>query len=383
MTAVELEGIRMVYPDGHVAIEGLDLRIEDGEFFVLLGPSGCGKTTALRIVAGLESPTAGEVRFDGTVVTDVRASDRDLSMLFQSSALYPHMSVRDNVAFPLEMARERPRRIRERVATVARRLGIVDLLDRKPSQLSGGQRQRVAMGRALVREPALLLMDEPMSNLDAKLRTELRSSLAALHAELGTTTIYVTHDQTEAMSLADRVAVMRDGDIVQLGSPTDVYREPADLFVATFVGVPLMNVLLGEVADDAHLRVGGQLVDVGSVAGRWPDLDGATGRSVAVGFRPEAVALEADGHLSVEVAGAEWTGAEQFVEVRTSAPAVRWSEDGVTVEPGPTSIVAAVDAAVAPDLFRPVALRLDTDLLQLFELTEGTRLRTAAAAISR
>ena len=255
MAAIEIEGVTKVYGNGFRAVDDVDLAIGDGEFVVLVGPSGCGKSTLLRMIAGLEEVTQGAVRIGGVDVTDLAPRHRDIAMVFQSYALYPHMSVRDNLGYGLKVRRVGKGETRSRVDAVAGLLGLTDLLDRKPGQLSGGQRQRVAMGRAIVREPRAFLMDEPLSNLDAKLRVAMRASLAQLHAKLGVTTIYVTHDQTEAMTLGQRVAVMCDGRIVQFDEPQALYRRPRDLFVAAFIGSPSMN-LVEATIEDGVVRFG-------------------------------------------------------------------------------------------------------------------------------
>src|ERR687883_1299515 len=238
---IQLEHLTKVYPDGTRAVESLDLEIDDGELVVFVGPSGCGKTTALRMIAGLEPITSGTVRIDGEVVNRRPPKERDVAMIFQNYALYPHMSAYENIAFGLKLRKVPRRTIGERVKTAASVLGLAEVLPKKPRTLSGGQRQRVAMGRAIVREPQAFLMDEPLSNLDAKLRVEMRAEITRLHQRLGTTTLYVTHDQTEAITMADRVAVMRDGRLQQLDRPQVLYDEPANLFVAGFIGSPAMN----------------------------------------------------------------------------------------------------------------------------------------------
>src|ERR671929_1628573 len=245
MAELGFQGVTKVFDGGTVAVDSVDLTIGDGEFLVFVGPSGSGKTTLLRMTAGLEEVSDGEIAIGGDVVNRLHPMDRDIAMVFQSYALYPHMSVYDNMAFGLKLHKQPKAEIKERVGRAARTLGIDDLLKRKPAQLSGGQRQRVAMGRAIVREPAAFLMDEPLSNLDAKLRVEMRAYLAALHQRLGTTTLYVTHDQTEAMTMGDRVAVMRDGKLQQVDAPQALYDRPANLFVAAFIGSPSMNLLRG------------------------------------------------------------------------------------------------------------------------------------------
>jgi multiple sugar transport system ATP-binding protein len=258
MASVRLAGVEKVYPNGHVAARGLELEIADGELMVLVGPSGCGKSTALRMIAGLETPTAGQVLIGDRDVTALPPQERDIAMVFQSYALYPHMTVRGNLAFGLRMRGATPAAIAERVGKAAQALGLDQVLERKPSQLSGGQRQRVALGRAMVRDPLVFLFDEPLSNLDAKLRVETRAELARLHRRLKATIVYVTHDQEEALTLGSRVTVMRDGIVEQVAPPMEVYRRPASVFVAGFVGSPAMNFLPGELAgrgDGAMLGV--------------------------------------------------------------------------------------------------------------------------------
>ena len=243
MTTVALKDVTKVFPDGTVAVDKVNLNVNDGEFMVLLGPSGCGKSTLLRMVAGLEEPTSGAVLLDGELANDLPPRERGVAMVFQDFALYPHMTVRENIAFPLRLSGVEPGSRAERVSDVASALGIGDVLERKPNQLSGGQRQRVAMGRAIVRRPGLFLMDEPLSNLDSGLRAELRAEISALVRELGVSTIYVTHDQAEALTMADRVAILRKGVLQDVGTPTQVYGRPATLYVAAFLGSPRMNLL--------------------------------------------------------------------------------------------------------------------------------------------
>ena len=255
MAEIALRNIIKVFAGDVVAIDDVSLDIPDGEFIALVGPSGCGKSTLLRTIAGLEEVTAGEIQIGGRDVTDLAPRHRDIAMVFQSYALYPHMSVRQNLGYGLKVRRMPKAEIRTRVDEIAELLGLTDLLERKPAQLSGGQRQRVAMGRAIVRQPQAFLMDEPLSNLDAKLRVGMRASLAQLHQQLGVTTVYVTHDQVEAMTLGQRVAVMRDGHILQVDTPQTLYEQPGDLFVAGFIGSPAMNLVEATIVDLSLIHI--------------------------------------------------------------------------------------------------------------------------------
>jgi multiple sugar transport system ATP-binding protein len=284
MAQITMNGLTKRYPDGYEAVRHMDLDIQDGEFVILVGPSGCGKTTALRMIAGLEDITAGELRIGEDVVNERPPKDRDVAMVFQSYALYPHMSVRDNMGFALKLAGVDRAEIGRKVAEAARILDLEPHLDRKPSQLSGGQRQRVAMGRAIVRDPAAFLMDEPLSNLDAKLRVQMRTEVARIQQRLGTTTVYVTHDQTEAMTLGDRVAVMRSGVLQQVGSPMELYNEPVNLFVAGFIGSPAMNFMLATV-EDGKLKL--PLGDVQLPRPLRERVGRMDGRQLIAGVRPE------------------------------------------------------------------------------------------------
>jgi multiple sugar transport system ATP-binding protein len=320
VSQVVFDGVGKVYPDGTRAVSGLDLGIQDGEFMVLVGPSGCGKTTALRMAAGLEDISEGDIRIGDRVVNHVPSRDRDIAMVFQSYALYPHLSVYDNIAFGLRLRKEDKGVIDERVRKAARVLGLDPYLDRKPKALSGGQRQRVAMGRAIVREPQAFLMDEPLSNLDAKLRVQMRAEVARLQADLGVTTIYVTHDQVEAMTMGDRVAVMRKGELQQVDAPQVLYDRPLNLFVAGFIGSPAMNMLEATLdAERVGLSIGDTLVrlDEQVVAGR-PALRSYAGKPVVLGIRPEgledaSVAGEAALQLDGEVVLVESLGSEVMV----------------------------------------------------------------------
>ena len=343
MASVRLEGVEKVYPNGHVAARGLDIAIADGEFMVLVGPSGCGKSTALRMIAGLETPTAGRVMIGDRDVTTVPPQDRDIAMVFQSYALYPHMTVRQNLAFGLRMRGAAPELIAERVGQAAVALGLDRVLERKPGQLSGGQRQRVALGRAMVRDPKVFLFDEPLSNLDAKLRVETRAELARLHRRLGATIVYVTHDQEEALTLGGRVTVMRDGVVEQVGPPMEVYRRPASAFVAGFVGSPAMNLLPGDVSD-----------------GRWRGPGGVTlptpasgGGRLTLGVRPHDVALvpPGTGDVDAKIDVVEPRGSELLVYARLGN-----GDEGTEVRViAPPEPVIPIDAVVG---LRPARERL-------------------------
>ena len=308
MAEVELKGIRKRYEKAPVdVIHGIDMKIRDGEFVVIVGPSGCGKSTLLRMVAGLEAITGGEVSIDGRVVNDLEPKDRDIAMVFQNYALYPHMTVFDNMAYGLRIRGMPKDEIRTRVDKAAKILELGALLERRPKQLSGGQRQRVAMGRAIVREPKVFLFDEPLSNLDAKLRVQMRTEIKKLRERVKTTAIYVTHDQVEAMTLADRIVLMNGGKVEQIGTPEDVYDEPATLFVAGFVGASAMNLVRGRIEADARSSA----VTLGDGArlalppGRY---DAHAGREVTIGLRPEHL------HLAVDDASASLVGAARVVE---------------------------------------------------------------------
>src|SRR6266567_1686817 len=291
MGQIVLDHVTKVYPGGVRGIDGLSLDIADGEFMVLVGPSGCGKTTALRMVAGLEDISGGVIRIGERVVNYMPSRDRDIAMVFQSYALYPHLSVYENIAFGLKVKKVPKNEIERRVKDAARILDLEPFLKRKPRALSGGQRQRVAMGRAIVREPAAFLMDEPLSNLDAKLRVQMRAEVSRLQRDLETTTVYVTHDQVEAMTMGDRIAVMNHGLLQQIGTPQDVYTNPVNVFVAAFIGSPAMNFATAK-ADDGILKLGGTTLELSGNAAKAAAQN--RGRDLLIGFRPED--LQLNGH---------------------------------------------------------------------------------------
>jgi len=314
MASVSVTNVRKSY--GHFEVlHGVDIDIEDGEFVILVGPSGCGKSTLLRMIAGLEDISGGDVSIGGRVVNDIEPKSRDIAMVFQSYALYPHMTVEANMGFSLRLAKAPKEEIQRRVRDAAQILGLENLLDRYPRNLSGGQRQRVAMGRAIVRQPQVFLFDEPLSNLDAKLRVQMRSEIKQLHQRLRTTTIYVTHDQIEAMTMADRIVVMRDGYIEQIGSPLELYDRPTNLFVAGFIGSPGMNLIRGKISNSGPLEF---IADGGTRLPLPGGLAVTRGAEVVYGIRPENIAV-GDGGIDAEVVVIEPTGAETLIVSRTGA----------------------------------------------------------------
>ncbi|ETR78580.1 sugar ABC transporter ATP-binding protein [Afipia sp. P52-10] len=307
-------------------LHGVNVTIADGEFVVLVGPSGCGKSTLLRMIAGLENITSGEIRIGPRVVNNVAPKERDIAMVFQNYALYPHMTVFDNMAFSLTLARTPAATIRAEVNRAAAILGLGHLLDRYPRQLSGGQRQRVAMGRAIVRNPQVFLFDEPLSNLDAKLRVQMRAEIKDLHQRLKVTTVYVTHDQIEAMTMADKIVAMSDGNVEQIGSPLELYDRPANLFVASFIGSPAMNLLKGEIADDGFRTEGGALLPLPRALQQRP---------AVYGIRPEYIRLRPDDGIPAKVHLVEPTGSETQVSVRIGeTPLVCTFRERVNARPG-------------------------------------------------
>jgi multiple sugar transport system ATP-binding protein len=372
MAGIKFSGVTKRFGDDIVAVDDLDLEIHDGEFMIFVGPSGCGKTTALRMVAGLEDPTSGEILIGGRVVNDLDPVDRDIAMVFQNYALYPHMTVRDNIGFPLRMQKITKDERRRRIGSAAELLGIVELLERKPGALSGGQRQRVAMGRAIVRHPTAFLMDEPLSNLDAKLRVQMRAELVKLHQRLGVTTLYVTHDQTEAMTLGQRVAVLNRGVIQQVDTPGELYNHPANTFVATFIGSPAMNFL--------RARLAGGVVEFAAVRFELPqgsrgDLREVNG-DVLLGFRPEhffdprLAASEAAGNLlPVTVELLEQLGSETLLYFRADGVEAQQKSEG-EVELG-GALVARLDPRTRAVPGERLVLGVDIERAHFFDPSTG------------
>jgi multiple sugar transport system ATP-binding protein len=380
MAAIELEHVTKSFAGGVVAVDDVNLTIADGEFVVLVGPSGCGKSTLLRMIAGLEEITEGSVSIGDVDVTGLPPAERDIAMVFQNYALYPHMSVRDNLGFGLSVRRTPKAEITRRVKDVAVLLGLGDLLDRKPAHLSGGQRQRVAMGRAIIREPKAFLMDEPLSNLDAKLRVGMRASLAQLHARLAVTSVYVTHDQTEAMTLGQRVAVMRDGKIVQVDVPQRLYQAPTNLFVAAFIGSPAMNLVEATIAGD-EISFGQFRVPLDATRRPERGVD-----HVVLGIRPESLddAAFAKPHLprvSATVEVLEELGSDTYAFFRVAAPHVSVESRG-SADDNDASLLAAEDslfsARVDPEtsgrVGAPLELAVDPARFHFFDVASGASL---------
>lgn len=316
MANISLKGIKKIYPGNVVAVQDFNLEIEDKEFIILVGPSGCGKSTTLRMIAGLEDISEGELFIGDQLVNDVAPKDRDIAMVFQNYALYPHMTVFDNMAFGLTLRKMPKAEIRQKVEEAAKILEIEHLLSRKPKALSGGQRQRVALGRAMVRNPAVFLLDEPLSNLDAKLRNQMRTEISKLHKRLGTTFVYVTHDQTEAMTMGDRIVVMKDGFIQQIDTPQNLYNKPCNLFVAGFIGAPQMNFINGTIVKTEN-GYAAEFADrrIGLTESKSENLAGYVGKEVMLGIRPEDIAVSNEGSDSVElmVDLIELMGAEMYL----------------------------------------------------------------------
>jgi multiple sugar transport system ATP-binding protein len=386
MAEIILDKVGKRYPDGAVAVSDVDITIADGEFIILVGPSGCGKSTTLNMIAGLEDITSGELRIDGERVNDKAPKDRDIAMVFQSYALYPHMTVRENMAFPLRLAKVDDKTVRAKVDEAARILDLTQHLDRRPSNLSGGQRQRVAMGRAIVRNPKAFLMDEPLSNLDAKLRVQMRTSVSKIQKKLGTTTVYVTHDQTEAMTLGDRVVVMRGGLVQQIGSPQFLYEQPVNLFVAGFIGSPSMNFVPARLENNevasplGHFRLTDRI--------RTLMEDNGTSREVIMGLRPEhfedaalldesAVGAGATFESSVDVL--ESMGSDKFAYFTVEGETATSSElDELAADLGSsemtgdgTQIVTRLSASSQAKEGSDARIWFDTDKIHLFDPKTG------------
>jgi multiple sugar transport system ATP-binding protein len=391
MAEVAFQEVEKVYENGFHAVHGLSLDIRDGEFLVLVGPSGCGKTTALRMVAGLEEITEGEVRIGDRVVNSLGPKERDVAMVFQNYALYPHLSVYENIAFGLRLRREAKEEIERRVTWAAQLLDLVQFLDRKPKQLSGGQRQRVAMGRAIVRQPQVFLMDEPLSNLDAKLRVQMRADIAKLQHDLETTTIYVTHDQVEAMTMGDRVAVMQSGVLQQVAAPQTLYDTPANLFVAGFIGTPPMNLLEAAVSVNGgvSLKLGGADLPVPDEALKaYPGLRGASGSTVVAGVRSQFLYPASERPdlptLQGRVELVEALGGESQVYLHVDAAAVRegrYADQDVVEEAGAgvggvrPNLVAAFPAHIQLRLTEEIPVAIDVSKLHFFDAETGEPLR--------
>jgi multiple sugar transport system ATP-binding protein len=405
MAEITLDGVGKIYPDGTRAVGELDLTIRDGEFLVFVGPSGCGKTTALRMIAGLEEITEGIISIGDRVVNDVQPKDRDIAMVFQNYALYPHMTVRDNMAFGLKLRKFKKDEINRRVGDAAEILEITDYLDRKPKALSGGQRQRVAMGRAIVREPAAFLMDEPLSNLDAKLRVQMRAELERLSARLRTTTVYVTHDQVEAMTLGDRVAVLRPVsalrpyNLQQVGPPTELFDSPVNLFVAGFIGSPAMNLMYGTLENrgqDVWLKAGEYEIKVHQRSlEAHPGLEKRMNDELVVGIRPHSleaasvVGADEERTLRVTVEVTEMLGAETFVHFSGKRPPVMTPDiEELLADTGQdasslgdtSSFIARVSADAQVRRGDEVDLIVDTAKLHFFDPATGDRIGVKQAA---
>jgi multiple sugar transport system ATP-binding protein len=386
MAEIEFDHVGKRFPDGTVALKAASFTVRDGEIFILVGPSGCGKSTLLNMTAGLEEISEGIIRVDGRIVNDLDPKDRNMAMVFQSYAIYPHMTVRDNIAFPLRLAKLPKTEIDRRVEEAAAILELTQLLDRKPASLSGGQRQRVAMGRAIVREPQVFLLDEPLSNLDARLRVQMRSEIARLQKRLGTTMIYVTHDQTEAMTLGDRVAVMNRGEVQQIGTPRALYRHPANLFVAGFIGSPAMNLLPAAMAGSRLILPIGEVELPEKETARTPE----AGIYAVAGIRPEhfrpaepGIAAPDTVVWQASVERVEWLGAELYVYLRTRFPAdwaeADWPEElrEKTDGNGTLSCIARLDPSTPIQKGEKLSLQCDRRNIQLFDTETGSNLKLA------
>jgi multiple sugar transport system ATP-binding protein len=378
MATVDLEQVNKVYPNGFHAVKDLNLDVAEGEFMVLVGPSGCGKTTALRMVAGLEDITSGSLKIAGKEVNDVTPKDRDIAMVFQNYALYPHMTVAENIGFALKLRKLPKAEIDAKVKETGEILGLTEWLDRKPGQLSGGQRQRVAMGRAIVREPSVFLMDEPLSNLDAKLRVQMRAEVQRIQRRIGVATIYVTHDQIEAMTMGDRVAVLRAGILQQCDTPQTLYDRPDNIFVAAFIGSPAMNLYEATVGEGARSLILGsqQILLPVSVSTAHPGLAAHAGKQVVVGLRPEHLPADVDGHTGPTLVGdvdlVEALGSELVVHFTLDATRVRAEgavEEDATERSGEG--VARVDPKTPVKAGDRITFDVDIDGMQFFDAETG------------
>jgi multiple sugar transport system ATP-binding protein len=383
MATVSLEQLNKVYPNGFHAVKDLNLDVGDGEFMVLVGPSGCGKTTALRMVAGLEDITSGTLRIGGKPVNDVTPKDRDIAMVFQNYALYPHMTVAENIGFALKLRKLPKSEIGAKVKETGEILGLTEWLDRKPGQLSGGQRQRVAMGRAIVREPSVFLMDEPLSNLDAKLRVQMRAEVSRIQRRIGVATIYVTHDQIEAMTMGDRVTVLRAGVLQQCDTPQTLYDRPDNIFVAAFIGSPAMNLYDVSVGEGARsVKLGSQEIDLPQAVGvARPALASFAGRKVVVGLRPEHLPAAGEGRTGPELVGdvdlVEALGSELVVHFKIDAHRVR--AEGAMDEEAPTEHgegVARVEPKTPVKPGERLTFAVDTEGMQFFDPDSGAAIWT-------
>ncbi|MGE0879800.1 MAG: ABC transporter ATP-binding protein [Acidimicrobiia bacterium] len=391
MAQVTLDHVAKRYDNGYEAITDLNIDIADGEFLVLVGPSGCGKSTALRMIAGLETITGGTLAIGGKRVNDVHPKDRDIAFVFQNYALYPHMTVGENIGFALKLAKTPKDAIAQKVAETAKILELDAVLDRKPGQLSGGQRQRVAMGRAIVRQPSVFLMDEPLSNLDAKLRVQMRAEITRIQRRLGVTTVYVTHDQVEAMTMGDRVAVLSKGVLQQVGTPDELYGDPLNLFVGTFIGSPQMNTFLATVRlgerPSLGLRGGQEIQMTDSLRARLPRVTGFDGRPVVVGLRPEHCEDPAfapptqTGRLKARLDLREGLGSEVLAHFDLDADPVAASHlhgagDEALVSTGSASLVGRLDSRSRLSIGAAAEIAFDPDRLYLFDPTTGASLRS-------
>ncbi len=353
MASVDIVDVRKAYGATQV-IHGVDIEIKDGEFVILVGPSGCGKSTLLRMIAGLENITGGQIKIGDRVVNDVPPKERDIAMVFQNYALYPHMSVADNMAFSMKLRNAPKSEIEERVSKAAKILGLEKLLDRYPRQLSGGQRQRVAMGRAIVRDPQVFLFDEPLSNLDAKLRVQMRTEIKELHQRLKTTTVYVTHDQIEAMTMADKIVVMHDGIVEQIGAPLDLYDNPANMFVASFIGSPSMNLVKGQITAKGFKTDGGLMLPMRK------GLTGADGHKAVYGMRPEHIKLDDKG-----------------IEAKVIVVEPMGSETQVVADLGGQHLTCIFRERISAKPGETIRIAPDTTLSHLFDAETGKRMLAA------